>query len=173
MNALLAKCQKRNWTNEKVFSFLLSFFNSTNCRMCPLLRYCIYNNLLLVGVLCNFSELNIVYQRNGDGEAKSPARRAGVCEAVLHTLKQGTRLSSQVSVYRVHLTMTKSELLLSCLKWCWLKWKYMYIPFRFYGRNSSYVHGGLDPNGKLAEAVYGQAVCVVFCFFSSGNGIAL
>ncbi|XP_063739300.1 ras GTPase-activating protein-binding protein 2 isoform X5 [Eleginops maclovinus] len=28
---------------------------------------------------------------------------------------------------------------------------------RFYGRNSSYVHGGLDPNGKLAEAVYGQA----------------
>uniref|UniRef100_G3PZ70 G3BP stress granule assembly factor 2a n=1 Tax=Gasterosteus aculeatus aculeatus TaxID=481459 RepID=G3PZ70_GASAC len=28
---------------------------------------------------------------------------------------------------------------------------------RFYGRNSSYVHGGLDPTGKLAEAVYGQA----------------
>ncbi|XP_034044505.1 ras GTPase-activating protein-binding protein 2 isoform X2 [Thalassophryne amazonica] len=28
---------------------------------------------------------------------------------------------------------------------------------RFYGRNSSYVHGGLDPNGKLTEAVYGQA----------------
>ncbi|XP_068582846.1 ras GTPase-activating protein-binding protein 2 isoform X1 [Cebidichthys violaceus] len=28
---------------------------------------------------------------------------------------------------------------------------------RFYGRNSSYVHGGLDPSGKLAEAVYGQA----------------
>ncbi|XP_042172721.1 ras GTPase-activating protein-binding protein 2 isoform X3 [Oncorhynchus tshawytscha] len=28
---------------------------------------------------------------------------------------------------------------------------------RFYGRNSSYVHGGLDSNGKLAEAVYGQA----------------
>uniref|UniRef100_A0A3Q3IC88 GTPase activating protein (SH3 domain) binding protein 2 n=1 Tax=Monopterus albus TaxID=43700 RepID=A0A3Q3IC88_MONAL len=28
---------------------------------------------------------------------------------------------------------------------------------RFYGRNSSYVHGGLDPNGKVAEAVYGQA----------------
>uniref|UniRef100_UPI0037E8676D ras GTPase-activating protein-binding protein 2 isoform X2 n=1 Tax=Semicossyphus pulcher TaxID=241346 RepID=UPI0037E8676D len=28
---------------------------------------------------------------------------------------------------------------------------------RFYGRNSSYVHGGLDPNGKLVEAVYGQA----------------
>uniref|UniRef100_A0A4W4HHD4 GTPase activating protein (SH3 domain) binding protein 2 n=1 Tax=Electrophorus electricus TaxID=8005 RepID=A0A4W4HHD4_ELEEL len=27
---------------------------------------------------------------------------------------------------------------------------------RFYGRNSSYVHGGLDSNGKLAEAVYGQ-----------------
>lgn len=31
---------------------------------------------------------------------------------------------------------------------------------RFYGRNSSYVHGGLDSNGKLAEAVYGQAVSV-------------
>ncbi|XP_050974475.1 ras GTPase-activating protein-binding protein 2 [Labeo rohita] len=28
---------------------------------------------------------------------------------------------------------------------------------RFYGRNSSYVHGGLDSNGKLSEAVYGQA----------------
>ncbi|XP_067106191.1 ras GTPase-activating protein-binding protein 2 isoform X1 [Osmerus mordax] len=28
---------------------------------------------------------------------------------------------------------------------------------RFYGRNSSYVHGGLDSNGKVAEAVYGQA----------------
>ncbi|XP_028295906.1 uncharacterized protein LOC114457939 isoform X1 [Gouania willdenowi] len=25
---------------------------------------------------------------------------------------------------------------------------------RFYGNKSSYVHGGLDPNGKLAEAVY-------------------
>ncbi|XP_068089009.1 ras GTPase-activating protein-binding protein 2 isoform X2 [Hyperolius riggenbachi] len=28
---------------------------------------------------------------------------------------------------------------------------------RFYGRNSSYVHGGLDPSGKPQEAVYGQA----------------
>ncbi|XP_006010103.1 ras GTPase-activating protein-binding protein 2 isoform X2 [Latimeria chalumnae] len=28
---------------------------------------------------------------------------------------------------------------------------------RFYGRNSSYVHGGLDASGKPAEAVYGQA----------------
>ncbi|KAJ8410960.1 hypothetical protein AAFF_G00179950 [Aldrovandia affinis] len=28
---------------------------------------------------------------------------------------------------------------------------------RFYGRNSSYVHGGLDGSGKPAEAVYGQA----------------
>uniref|UniRef100_A0A8C5EW79 NTF2 domain-containing protein n=1 Tax=Gouania willdenowi TaxID=441366 RepID=A0A8C5EW79_GOUWI len=27
---------------------------------------------------------------------------------------------------------------------------------RFYGRNSSFVHGGLDPNGTLAEAVYEQ-----------------
>ncbi|XP_061737024.1 ras GTPase-activating protein-binding protein 2 isoform X4 [Nerophis ophidion] len=27
---------------------------------------------------------------------------------------------------------------------------------RFYGRSSSYVHGGLDASGKLAEAVYGQ-----------------
>uniref|UniRef100_A0A8C5EU91 NTF2 domain-containing protein n=1 Tax=Gouania willdenowi TaxID=441366 RepID=A0A8C5EU91_GOUWI len=26
----------------------------------------------------------------------------------------------------------------------------------FYGRSSSFVHGGLDPNGKLAEAVYEQ-----------------
>lgn len=29
---------------------------------------------------------------------------------------------------------------------------------RFYGKNSSYVHGGLDSNGKPAEAVYGQSV---------------
>ncbi|XP_043983292.1 ras GTPase-activating protein-binding protein 1 isoform X2 [Gambusia affinis] len=28
---------------------------------------------------------------------------------------------------------------------------------RFYGKNSSYVHGGLDSNGKPLEAVYGQA----------------
>ncbi|XP_077160854.1 ras GTPase-activating protein-binding protein 2 isoform X2 [Paroedura picta] len=28
---------------------------------------------------------------------------------------------------------------------------------RFYGRNSSYVHGGLDASGKLQEAVYGQS----------------
>ncbi|XP_037117780.1 ras GTPase-activating protein-binding protein 2 isoform X1 [Syngnathus acus] len=28
---------------------------------------------------------------------------------------------------------------------------------RFYGRNSSYVHGGLDPSGNLVEAVYGQS----------------
>jgi Ras GTPase-activating protein-binding protein 1 len=27
---------------------------------------------------------------------------------------------------------------------------------RFYGKNSSYVHGGLDSNGKPADAVYGQ-----------------
>lgn len=38
--------------------------------------------------------LKIVYQRNGDGEAKSPACRAGVCEAVLHTVEQGTGLPS-------------------------------------------------------------------------------
>lgn len=31
---------------------------------------------------------------------------------------------------------------------------------RFYGRHSSYVHGGLDSSGKLTEAVYGQAVGV-------------
>uniref|UniRef100_A0A2K5KCS8 NTF2 domain-containing protein n=1 Tax=Colobus angolensis palliatus TaxID=336983 RepID=A0A2K5KCS8_COLAP len=27
---------------------------------------------------------------------------------------------------------------------------------QFYGKNSSYVHGGLDSNGKPADAVYGQ-----------------
>lgn len=31
---------------------------------------------------------------------------------------------------------------------------------RFYGRNSSYVHGGLDSSGKPEEAVYGQAVSI-------------
>lgn len=44
----------------------------------------------------SFSALNTVYQRNGDGQAKSPACRAGVCEAVLHIVKQGTRFPSQV-----------------------------------------------------------------------------
>lgn len=48
----------------------------------------------LKSFLFSFSALNIVYQRNGDGEAKSPACRAGVCEAVLHTLEQGTRFSA-------------------------------------------------------------------------------
>lgn len=48
------------------------------------------------------SALIIVYQRNGDGEAKSPACRAGVCEAVLHTVEQGTRLPSQVGKKREH-----------------------------------------------------------------------
>lgn len=48
------------------------------------------------------SALNIVYQRNGDGEAKSPACRAGVCEAVLHTLKQSTRFSAQVIAKCLH-----------------------------------------------------------------------
>lgn len=53
--------------------------------------------------VCFFiSALNIVYQRNGDGEAKSPACRAGVCEAVLHTLKQGTRFSAQVIAKCLH-----------------------------------------------------------------------
>lgn len=33
-----------------------------------------------------------------------------------------------------------------------------FIWCRFYGKNSSYVHGGLDGNGKPLEAVYGQAV---------------
>lgn len=32
------------------------------------------------------------------------------------------------------------------------------VVLRFYGKNSSYVHGGLDGNGKPAEAVYGQSV---------------
>lgn len=29
---------------------------------------------------------------------------------------------------------------------------------RFYGKNSSYVHGGLDGSGKPVEPVYGQSV---------------
>jgi len=33
-----------------------------------------------------------------------------------------------------------------------------FIFLRFYGKNSSYVHGGLDNNGKPVEAVYGQSV---------------
>ncbi|KAL1779153.1 ras GTPase-activating protein-binding 1 [Sigmodon hispidus] len=31
-----------------------------------------------------------------------------------------------------------------------------FLLYRFYGKNSSYVHGGLDSNGKPADAVYGQ-----------------
>lgn len=30
------------------------------------------------------------------------------------------------------------------------------MPYRFYGTNSSYVHGGSDPSGKPVDAVYGQ-----------------
>lgn len=30
------------------------------------------------------------------------------------------------------------------------------MPHRFYGKNCSYVHGGLYSNGKSADAVYGQ-----------------
>ncbi|XP_058660386.1 ras GTPase-activating protein-binding protein 2 isoform X3 [Ammospiza nelsoni] len=36
---------------------------------------------------------------------------------------------------------------------------------RFYGRNSSYVHGGLDASGKPQEAVYGQAGSVPNKFY--------
>ncbi|KAF3838852.1 hypothetical protein F7725_010620 [Dissostichus mawsoni] len=36
---------------------------------------------------------------------------------------------------------------------------------RFYGKNSSYVHGGLDNNGKPAEAVYGQSGTVANKFY--------
>ena len=32
----------------------------------------------------------------------------------------------------------------------------IFLFYRFYGKNSSYVHGGLDSNGKPADAVYGQ-----------------
>lgn len=34
----------------------------------------------------------------------------------------------------------------------------IFLSTRFYGKNSSYVHGGLDSNGKPADAVYGQSV---------------
>lgn len=59
------------------------------------------------------------------------------------------------------------------------------MPTRFYGRNSSYVHGGLDSSGKLAEAVYGQAVgarillnthkmsCSIFSFIGKHTGLRL
>lgn len=35
-----------------------------------------------------------------------------------------------------------------------------FLSNRFYGKNSSYVHGGLDSNGKPADAVYGQSVSI-------------
>lgn len=37
-------------------------------------------------------------QRNGDGEAQCPARRAGVCSTVLHTPEPGPRLPAQVRI---------------------------------------------------------------------------
>lgn len=42
------------------------------------------------------------------------------------------------------------------------------MSLRFYGKNSSYVHGGLDSNGKPADAVHGQSVsiCKVICKMS-------
>lgn len=39
-----------------------------------------------------------------------------------------------------------------------------FVFFRFYGRNSSYVHGGVDASGKPQEAVYGQNVSVGFIY---------
>lgn len=44
-----------------------------------------HSNFLLA--VCFILVIQSVDQRNGDGEAKSPACRAGVCEAVLHTSK--------------------------------------------------------------------------------------
>lgn len=41
-----------------------------------------------------------------------------------------------------------------------LLWLLHLFACRFYGRNSSYVHGGLDASGKPQEAVYGQAVSI-------------
>uniref|UniRef100_A0A671Q1T8 Zgc:56304 n=1 Tax=Sinocyclocheilus anshuiensis TaxID=1608454 RepID=A0A671Q1T8_9TELE len=40
---------------------------------------------------------------------------------------------------------------------------------RFYGRSSSYVHGGVDGTGKPEEAVYGQAVSE--CDFHQGSAV--
>lgn len=96
---------------------------------------------------------NLVYQRNGDGEAKSPACRAGVCEAVLHTVKQGAGFPTQVG------TVWWWDVMYMCCMQILCRFTIQIVlVIRFYGRNSSYVHGGLDPSGKLAEAVYGQAV---------------
>lgn len=39
--------------------------------------------------------------------------------------------------------------------------KLTFVVLRFYGKNSSYVHGGLDNNGKPVEAVYGQSVSML------------
>lgn len=39
--------------------------------------------------------------------------------------------------------------------------------YRFYGRNSSYVHGGVDASGKPQEAVYGQNVSTNFIYILS------
>jgi len=92
-------------------------------------------------------------QRNGDGEAKCPAGRARVCPTVLHAAEPGARLPAQVRPepapgVRGHRSALKLTL-----------YYYSIFPLlRFYGKNSSYVHGGLDNNGKPVEAVYGQSV---------------
>lgn len=68
-----------------------------------------------------------VDQRNGDGEAKSPAGRAGICEAVLYSTEPGTGLLAQVKlclhnliycflccvflVFNLHINVSNSSLL--------------------------------------------------------------
>lgn len=87
-------------------------------------------------------------QRNGDGEAKCPAGRARVCPTVLHPPQPGSRLPAQVG--------SASNELRFCFGFSSIQ--QLVVFSRFYGKNSSYVHGGLDGNGKPVEAVYGQSV---------------
>eukprot|EP00064_Thunnus_orientalis_P023823 superscaffoldBa00009419_g24084 len=44
---------------------------------------------------------------------------------------------------------------------------------RFYGKNSSYVHGGLDSNGKPVEAVYGQSIRHVDAHATLNEGVVV
>lgn len=56
--------------------------------------------------------------------------------------------------------MNNKYLVLGCLKMTSI-----FLFYRFYGKNSSYVHGGLDSNGKPADAVYGQKVSISITSF--------
>lgn len=68
--------------------------------------------------------------------------------------KSGVAVTANNMVQNLNATVVQ----LCC--WCTLGGMCKFVSYRFYGKNSSYVHGGLDSNGKPADAVHGQSVSI-------------